>query len=63
MRAALAVAAFGVAAALLPVAPASAYCLEVEGYGCLNACPAGTYNALDARLDDALPDRTWHCLA
>lgn len=68
MRRTLALAVLGtaVAATLLPVAPASAYCLQADtGGSCLTLCETldRTYQNADARSGDALPDVSFYCLA
>ena len=69
MRRTLALASLGVAVAatLLPVASASAYCIQ-PGVGpdqCVNLCSTldRAYQGLDARSGDALPDVSFYCLA
>jgi hypothetical protein len=52
------------AAALLPAAPASAYCTTTPVGGCVNPCyaVANAWARAETATGGALPDRTWYCL-
>jgi hypothetical protein len=64
MRRTLALAVLAAAVAT-PVAPASAYCMNVPVDGCVNPCyPAyAAYAAADRATKDRLPDHLFDCLA
>lgn len=54
----------GVAAAMLPLSPASANCWYIEDFGCVSPpCLADVYWNLDREAGGALPDQDgWGCL-
>jgi hypothetical protein len=60
----LAVLSLGVAAALLPAAPASATCIQIDESSCYSLCPDlnPAYQGLDEQLGGALPDRDFACV-
>lgn len=56
MRTKLALAGLLAGAAFVPVAPASAQCVQVEGVDdCLSTCASAVYHDADRALGDALP--------
>ncbi|HVF04064.1 MAG TPA: hypothetical protein VNA20_04425 [Frankiaceae bacterium] len=55
MRTKLVLAGLLAGVAVLPVAPAAAQCLYVEGVGCVETCPAAIYRDADRALGGELP--------
>lgn len=61
----LAVTGLGLSAVLLPAAPASANCIQIDESSCYSLCldPTAAYQGVDQALGDALPDREFACTA